>query len=123
MKPNGNKIGQVACSNTAGPNSMPISPKSLECSQVDSVFQLTSSELSQLTSRLYVDRQPISMQGYLMKRKRLGALKLFSCYTKRFFILNADDLIFTYANKEGVQPKEVIPMTVSSLIRSVQLVF
>ena len=52
------------------------------------------------------------MQGYLIKRKRLGAVKLFTCYTKRYFILNADDLIFTYSKKEGSQPKEVIPMTV-----------
>ena len=53
------------------------------------------------------------MQGYLIKRKRLGALKLFTCYTKRYFILNSEDLIFTYSIKEGGQPKEVIPMTVS----------
>ena len=53
------------------------------------------------------------MQGYLIKRKRLGAVKLFTCYTRRYFILNADDLIFTYSKKEGAQPKEVVPMTVS----------
>ena len=117
MKPNGNKIGQVACSNTQGPNSLPISPKSISNAKADSVFQLTSAELSQLTSRLYMDTQPISMYGYLLKRKKLGAVKIFTSYTKRYFILNADDLIFTYSQKEGSQPKEVIPMTVSDWIK------
>ena len=46
MKPNGNKIGQVACSNTQGPNSLPQ-----EVKQTAASSSLTAPTLDAITMK------------------------------------------------------------------------
>ena len=55
------------------------------------------------------------MQGYLIKRKKAHAYKVFTEYTLRYFSLSVSDGLFTYSSKRGLPPKDCIGLNVSHI--------
>jgi hypothetical protein len=52
------------------------------------------------------------VEGYLKKQKKNGKLSIFSKYVKRYFILDLEKGIISYADEKGKKPSTIIMVRV-----------
>lgn len=55
------------------------------------------------------------MEGYLIKKKQGNAIRMFTNFTKRFFVIDPAKSMFFYTTEPGKPPKKTISFNVNLL--------